>query len=302
MKNTRVMADRLSDLPEHLIHRILSFLSNKEATIFSASSKWLSSIWSSFPVIDFNWRSSNHDKNLMFFQSVHNSLERRRTVKSNFERLSFHVITNDHLNLPEVLENMLSFAIDKKIRELKLVWIRSDFIPDKSLSKEIFSVETIKKICFSGLKFDSKDLILSCPLIEEFTIFHCTGFKSIEVATCARFIKNLRITECSGLERIHMEEDSPASLESFSYTYHSKDKASLYCKIYINLASRKSLKSFQLEGAQVTEEWFLNQVSQFVSLEKLTLGFCRTIVRNMCINHERLKVFEIETMWSTRGC
>ena len=63
------------------------------------------------------------------------------------------MVSDDHYGafvfkvLPRVLENMLNFAIDQKIRELKLDWLGNNFIPYqkiKSLPMEIFSVETIK--------------------------------------------------------------------------------------------------------------------------------------------------------------
>ena len=293
-------ADCLSSLPEHLIHHIMSFLSYTEGTRFSVSSKCLSSIWSSCPVVDFGWTRLNkgHDKNLMFLKFVCDSLSRRCTLKSNFEKLSFFVTSGYYygllLKIPEVLENLLNFASDKKIRELRLGWGGDLFRPDprfKSLPMAIFSVKTIRIISFSGLKFDTEDLILSCPLIEKFKIANCIGFKSIVVAASVKFIKRIKIN-CSGLERIHMIEGSPARLESFSYSHFSVDLS--YCEININLASRNSLKFFKLEMTHITEEWFLNQVSKFVSLEHLTLSYCKTSMRSMCINNKLLKCLKLE--------
>ena len=84
-----------------------------------------------------------------------------------------------------------------------------------------------------------------------------------------------------------MVEGSLARLESFSY------EAFQSCEININLASRKSLKSFILEGVHITDEWFRNQVSELVSLENLSLRYCKIFMKNMCINNEHLKCLQL---------
>lgn len=161
MENATVK-DQLSYLPEQVIHHIMSFLSNKEATRFMALSKCLSSIWCSFPVLEFCPPISflnHHHHHDEFLKSARDwSLERRRPVKSDFERLSFCMsYTNNDievctLNLGEVPENLLCFAIEKKIRVLKLCCKESDiFLRDQkilSLPNDIFSSKTIKKNIF----------------------------------------------------------------------------------------------------------------------------------------------------------
>ena len=127
MENATVkVVDRLSDLPDHLIHHIMSFLSYKKATRLGASSKHLSSIWSSLLVINFNEMFEGTDGNKIILKVVRDVLAHCRTVKPNFQKLIFHDYYGCYdLELYEnswLFKNLLNFAIGKKIRELKLGW------------------------------------------------------------------------------------------------------------------------------------------------------------------------------------
>lgn len=51
---TEMVIDRISSLPEDIIHHVMSFLSTVEVTRTSVLSKRFNSIWSIFPVIDFD--------------------------------------------------------------------------------------------------------------------------------------------------------------------------------------------------------------------------------------------------------
>ena len=51
---TEMVIDRISSLPEDIIHHVMSFLSTVEVTQTSVLSKRFNSIWSTFPVIDFD--------------------------------------------------------------------------------------------------------------------------------------------------------------------------------------------------------------------------------------------------------
>ncbi|PON89306.1 F-box domain containing protein [Trema orientale] len=204
MKDKPTVKDRFSDLPDHLIHQIMSLRSLTEATRFSTLSKRMSSPWISFPVLEFESTAlcQSPHKQLMILTFVRESLKRRRAARLlNFKRLSFRVFV-DHYevsrSVEEVLENLLEFAIHNKVIELELSLDHSltDYQRMKSMPEAIFYSQTLREISLSGLKFSSNHhLILYCPSIEDFSIFGCIGFRSVVVAPSAKLIKRIQIDD-----------------------------------------------------------------------------------------------------------
>ncbi|EXB80814.1 hypothetical protein L484_020068 [Morus notabilis] len=304
--------DRLSGLEESLIHHVMSFLSPAEVTRLSTLSKRLSSASLSFPTLDFQYRLRGTGEDRYFLDSVSNSLERRRNLETNFEQLNFDVYlifqrsrlhTQDYLIIRrlnpvmKLLENVINFALDKKIEELNLhcngdhqqIFRSQNTLAHKSLKRlpdDVFSAKTIKRMKLCGLLFGFQDLILSCPLIEDLHIISCYGLKSIRVlSSCSKSIKAISIQRCSGLVAIHVDEK--VSLESFSYISNSNKI------VNISIASRKSLKFLKLVGAWISDEWFQANVAEFVSLETLILSECQNL-KTMFICNENLKCLELE--------
>lgn len=312
--------DRLSNLPEDMIHEIMSFLSAAEAARISTLSKRLSSTYHSFPLLGFEllYSLSEYDgKDDNILDYVRNSVEQRFiNLETNLKSLSFDVYLCDtgvtyyyrstlitaFNAVTELLEYLVNFAIGKKITDL-IIRCNGDYrrygmenvlvreIKRSCFPNTMFSAKTIKSLRLCGLVFGGfEDLILGCPLIEDFHLDVCTGLKSVEVSSCAKLMKEISIHNCYGLERIHVDGEV-TSLESFSCTGTIKQYD--LDMIDINFAFRKSLKFVELRRLKITDEWFRNNVSEFELLNTLVLEDCQTM-KNICINNEHLECLELK--------
>ena len=85
------MKDRLSDLPENLIHHIMSFLPRKETGKFCVLSKTLSSVWLSFPALHLDSTIQRDRREDAFPDYTRASLGRCRAHPKPLQSLSFRL-------------------------------------------------------------------------------------------------------------------------------------------------------------------------------------------------------------------
>ena len=71
---------------------------------------------------------------------------------------------------------LINYALDKHVKE---IYLFDDSYVDTSLPQRMFCANSIQVL---ELKVEVPDLILSCPLIEDFRVTHCSGLKSIRVS------------------------------------------------------------------------------------------------------------------------
>jgi hypothetical protein len=87
-------ADRISQLPEHIIHHILSLLSTPEVVRLSVLSKTWHRVFNSFPISEFSSSSflvENSDRSLEFATFVYNSLLRQCRKYRSIPKFQFSV-------------------------------------------------------------------------------------------------------------------------------------------------------------------------------------------------------------------
>ncbi|GMN57184.1 hypothetical protein TIFTF001_026267 [Ficus carica] len=254
--------DKYSYLPEPIIHQIMSLLPTEDSTRISTLSKSSLLSWRSFPILDFDFYLMESTSRAvftmdMFLNLVIHSLE-RRALRSDLRRLRFRACLHHRQhNVAVVVRRMVNFAIENK------------------------------RMSLSGLQLDFTNLVLSCPLIEEFSITDCSSKVGICMTVCSAKLKTAKFKNWIGLDTIHM--DNAACLESFSY---SGDTINEHFQI-INLSSCKSLKILKLDGVSITDKWLENLLSQFFSLEILKLKLCKQL-KNLRISMGHLKIMSFK--------
>ena len=169
--------DRFSDLPEPIIHHIVSFVPTKYAARTSALSKRFRSAWLSFPVIDFDatlFPGRYRDTTSQFTTFVRDALN-RRDPNACLEKLRirglFDGSTFNHW--------LVNYALDKHVKQ---IYLFDDSYVDTCLPQRMFCANSIRVLELKGFKVEVPDLILSCPLIEDFRVTNCSGLKSIRVS------------------------------------------------------------------------------------------------------------------------
>ncbi|GLU14383.1 hypothetical protein SLE2022_309580 [Rubroshorea leprosula] len=307
--------DRISQLPEHIIHQILaSVRCKKDAARTSILSKRWREIWASFSNLVFDQRKFHtQERNLQgvsdsqeikrkieaFRNYVDNTLQSRIQQKVSIQKFMLHV-TYYNQELAANVDRWIDAAIERNIQDLDL------HLPAKkrrcyNLPQRVFATKTItalrvygcklgtcddiklshlQKLCLGKLHIDEqiiRNLICICPLIEDFRLINCSGLKTLLVSDVPN-LKRVDLHLCRGLKKVEL---LAPNLEIF--WYHGRK--SLPCKI--NLSECKSLKSLSLEDANLKDELIQTHLSNFPLLEKLALSKCN--VKNITISGFRMK-------------
>ncbi|KAK3211276.1 hypothetical protein Dsin_015982 [Dipteronia sinensis] len=277
MKKFRIEdVDRISELPEAILHHIFSFLPFKQVVQTSVLSKQWERTWRTYPVFEFDASVFNLDSRDRF-------LDNKQFLR-NPEFVSF-------------IDRCISCAIGSDVKELKLKLFTYGY-EWYNLPKMVFCAKSIDLLELEGckLKLPSKvklsclrklflsrvyaddqvieTLVGGCPLIEEMSLSDCRGFKSLELFGLDRLndIKILYNTGVqlynSGLQRVVIKVLNVHSLAFVGRLFDA-------CEI--NVAYCKNLKSLSLSSSSIKDEWLCNLISKLPHLECLYLGSCHKL-------------------------
>ncbi|MCL7040512.1 hypothetical protein MKW94_000489 [Papaver nudicaule] len=185
--------DRISALPESILHHILSFLDLKQAIKSSIlSSKWRY-VWTSLPFLCFDFglfqtKNSMQPKAKLFEKFVDRVFQLRDT-SSSIERLNlncFEFVSPDIQNLSNSLYAWILIGLKRKIKEL---YLDVPFSPkDFKLPSNIFTCESLTKLQLRGSEKEPYCIFLgNLP-----NAFSCIVFRSSLVITSPK-LKHLVI-------------------------------------------------------------------------------------------------------------
>ncbi|RDX85319.1 Jacalin-related lectin 19, partial [Mucuna pruriens] len=309
--------DRISHLPDHVIHHILSHLRNVRDTIrTSVLSKRWRTLWYSFSVLIFDERKfsarigyeDNNNKEKTFRDyvslSIHNHVEKKLLI----QKLVVHMINFD-LNDIQYVDHWLNVAIIKNINELDL-HVGKKNINNYTVPQNLFSSKTLTRMRISGCKLETcnnillphlqkvylcklilaehviENLIFSCYSIEDLRIIKCAGLKHLRVSNHVR-LNRVEIYHCNQLKRI---EINAPNLDTFWYC----GKKTTPCKV--SLEGCTSLKRLTLEHPQVIRDFYKNHISNFPVLERLDISMTNSMIKSIMISNPHLQKF------SLKGC
>lgn len=311
-------ADRISQLPDHIIHQIMaSVRCKKDVARTSVLSKRWRDIWTSFCNLVFDQRNIHtHERNLggvaggnlqedvnrkieMFRNYVDTTLQSRIDQNVYLEKFTLHMTYYNHEQAGHV-DRWLGTAIDRNITDLDL------HLPIRrrrcySLPQKVFAAKNLTSLRVYGCRLETCSDI-NLPQLQKL----CLGELSLDeqiisnlISSCPS-IEDFRLIYCSGLKTFQVS-DLPKlkrvdlhfcrglkkvelltpSLETF--WFHGRK--SVPCKI--NLSECRSLKSLTLEDATMKDEVIQAHLSSFPLLENLDLRKCN--VKNITISGFRLK-------------
>ncbi|KAJ4729890.1 F-box domain containing protein [Melia azedarach] len=283
--------DRFSDLPEHIIHHVMSFLPTKDAVRTSVLSKRFRSTWNSFPIIDFNQtcvssflRRRDGNVKERFLNFLSDSLRRRapNTLLKKFRLHAFVPNTKSDNRIDEAI----NYALEHEVKELDLE-IQARKINGKFTYKLPLILLPVKSVTLFKLKgFNLENLDLTkFSSIEEFRLEDCDGLKSLKISNPQ--LQNLKINSCSGLFQIDIEE---SNLKTFSFKGKNSNRNDQELKI--NMVGAKSVYNLELWRPSIGSKWFEDYASELLLLENLKLKGCNTLT-NICIPSPSLKALEI---------
>ncbi|XP_057504911.1 FBD-associated F-box protein At5g56370-like [Actinidia eriantha] len=295
--------DRISELPEPIIHHILSFLRcPKDVTRTSVLSKKWRSIWASLLAFDFDQKSFKAQGGVLadFTRFVESSLLTRIAPLVCIQKFRLHMASFDS-KIAHHIDSWLCAATAKNVKELE-IYVEVKNRRRYTLPRVLLSAETLTSLKLYGCKLDNyndiklpnllqlsiknacinvdiiQSFISSCPWIADLRLIHCYGLDLLQISTLSKLDK-LEVHECQGLKWVEIEVPN---LQTFWYCGNN-------CKsCNIKLKCCKSLKSLTLKDTTMTDELFHDQISNCPVLEKLVLKECNALER-ITILSQKLK-------------
>ncbi|GJU37667.1 F-box domain containing protein [Tanacetum coccineum] len=320
-KNTKDTPDRISTLPDFIVHHILSYLhkDTKSLVRMSVLSKEWFALMESFPILYFRldrswfkWFSGDYDNEYImkkFCKYVEHTVS--RFCKQNISAHTLDIVV-DLTNLEQVkkFERCLELVIEKGVEVLVIdvaywdKYLPMLRLPNTLLSASLLTSLTLNKcelpsslmvgvVKFKSLKLLSLANILieegvieylakSCPLLEEIYLRYCYGFKMFCVKRHHNLLK-VEIYRTYLPERIDVEAPN---LSYFLLDISSKDKApSMF------LGSCEKLTTFCYRGFPL--ERFNDFLSNFPFLENVSLNLSSP--ENLKLSHHFLRRLELQS-------
>ncbi|XVE88759.1 hypothetical protein DITRI_Ditri19aG0094700 [Diplodiscus trichospermus] len=294
--------DYFSQLPEHIIHKIIGFLRCKKDVVrTSVLSKRWRDIWASFSNLVFDQRKFHGANAEMFGNYVDNTLQRHLEQKDrSIQKLVLHM-TYFISELISRVDWWIDLALKKNIKELELHVPRylrryyhlppCVFAANTITALRVYGcklrpcndliVSNLQKVCLGKLHVNERlieSLIHSCPMLEDFRLIYSAGLKTFRVSNLPK-LKRVDLHSCFGLKKVNLQVPN---LETFWYL----GKKYMCCKIYLSTCN--ILKSLTLEDAKLKDEMFQKHFSCFPVLEKLVLSKCDAL-KNITICSFQLK-------------
>ncbi|KAH9609537.1 hypothetical protein KSS87_023486 [Heliosperma pusillum] len=259
--------DRISELPEFILHTILSILDTKEAGRASVLSKRWFDAWSSIPVLDFRHRYF-HKFSEFCYEYDKDTVERlvgfiEKTMERYFTRK--YRITKMHLELPEV---------DEKLEPLVDKWIMNKF---RNLKSRILVEMNIGCLIFYFVQNRYGDMlqriISSCPL----AILDIMDVKCLKKIAIPWMEKVKGGVERRGSETMQSTlQESPLQ----KIVYSGLGNGTMW-PWNMNVIALKKLRKLEFDCVPITDDVVSELSYGLVVLESLVISICFML---KCIN------------------
>ena len=304
--------DRISDLPEFIMHHILSFLPRKEAGKTSLLSKKWNCVWSSFPILDFDqchyvknngslYQGTRNKKRVKRFMNiVDKSFGRFHEHKFRLQKFKLHMTLVD-FKLASLVDKWIEWAFAHDAKEIDLVVMtrektyaltRATFVEqstngcklERAFSRSAVKFYSLQKLSLRDICVNEEtiqDIIHTCPFITDVDIIVCKGLKTVEISKLPKLryfnlVSHKRDVECVKIEA--------PNLQYFRFS------GSEQC--LLDITACKDLKELCLDELNITDQLFHLNVSRFPLLESLVVSDCDMLGR-IKISAQRLRDLRI---------
>ncbi|KAL6563283.1 hypothetical protein OROHE_005870 [Orobanche hederae] len=268
--------DRISDLPEPIIHHIFTFMKcTKDVARTSILSKKWRNMYNSYLMFDFDERWFRIPKGV----GKHNRIKARELQKKKFKSYV------DRSNVKE-----LDIQLNTKEKDFVLpeaVFLSASVIALK-LSGPVISflfnirMSRLRILSIKGSTIVSDYVIklfeTGCPLLEDLRFVCCIAKFNIAISSLVK-LRRVEVHDCGKVSYIQI---AAPSLETFWY------HADKYQECRIDLKGSGNLKNLTLKDWKMTDTAFQDLISMCPLLEKLVLQECNSLGR-LAILSDRLK-------------
>ncbi|CAK9174519.1 unnamed protein product [Ilex paraguariensis] len=270
--------DPISQLSDHLIHKVLSFLETKYAARTSVLSKAWNRIWLTFPIININVHYNHYIQNNHLLESsqeeflslVDESLQRR--FQENFSVSVFSML----ISLPSLelvaphMDWWLGIALERNVQKMVLI-----FCTD---AHRLYHVRV-------------PHAVMSATSLNVLELQNCTvdGNCNIKLPQlCMLTLRYVRLLDEKMLSDLSFNFPIIEDLVIRSSKGLNSD-----IDIDVGLAAFIGLKVLKLQDAMITDEKFQNLMSKLPCLEDLELIWCGSLNRIRISSQKRPSETEV---------
>lgn len=240
--------DRLSNLPDAMIHHIMSFLLAKEVARTCVLSQRWRLLWTSAPCLHISFDQFGNDR-VRFSMFVDHLLLSREPVSLDTFRL--HSFAVDRAN------NWIDHAIKHNARVLEFTectrWEPLYLDPRLiAFTSTFLTYLKLTNVALEATVFDT--LSHACPSLETFQLI-CSFFEASDI--CSNSLKNLDIINCSFSKDLRIRLPNLIALciaqhKSASFSNSSKITAA------VTLCDPSSAKNIELTSS-IAEVWYASK-------------------------------------------
>lgn len=293
--------DRLSDLPDALLHHIFSFMPMQDVVHTTAlSSRW-KGLWTSAPdlLFDVSCKPLSHSHD--FVEFVNQTINYRGSSKIKSFKIKFFLNRIYRV----YLDFWIQYALENGVEELLLTFIGNEssyVLPKflytctsvKSLMLSMCNITFATEIRWSSLKNlklhsvvlwrDAMQKVLKgCPKLESLEVSHCEGFDGL--STNSPYLKKLIITDSLPLTEVPTRSELRISAPNVLFLHMS---GVLYRKCLIDMVS--------LVEATLDFQATLGSAKGFDDHQDILLGVLRSLghVQNLTLGTWCIKVLSIK--------
>ncbi|KAL3634858.1 hypothetical protein CASFOL_021912 [Castilleja foliolosa] len=282
-----IAIDRLSQLPQPILHNILSLLSQRDAVRTSVLSKSWRYLWHGRLNVEFRDHWFPRKKVLLSFldRTLQRYLDQNLTLQKFLVDMYHYEVDFVLLQkwIPLLIMNIcvrsfnISFHESSIFFPLPLVVFQSESLVELHLQRcDLSILKSTHNVMLNNLQtlhleeVDITDkifekIISGCPLIENLDVLKCIGMKSIKLHKH----HNIKDFCCSVDEQTIIEIEDPHTLESFNIQNYCPDWFLPHTNMHF-----PHLKSLKLHRVQLPAETFDYFSSFFPCLNELRLTKC----------------------------
>ncbi|GMN37049.1 hypothetical protein TIFTF001_006485 [Ficus carica] len=294
------VVDRISDLPDFVLHRIIYFLPRKDANQTCVLSKRWRFIWDTFPIFDFDQNVyiqnspdltlEYEEKTRKLIKVVDKSLRKFASYKLSMERLFLELPLFD-ANYFSMVDQWVSLALDSGVRELSI--LVCDANEDVTYTETAFAARSIsgsfklgrlQKLSLAWVRLSEnvvQNIVRLCPNLSDLCLMNICGLKTLEISKLDK-LEKLRIISTGSMRDLQSVNIDAPNLKHLSFDPRQRQPCS------INFTSCHDLKELHLGSYGITDDLLHLYLSSFPLLEVLDIFNC-DMLRKVEISSQQLR-------------
>ncbi|KAH9625761.1 hypothetical protein KSS87_001317 [Heliosperma pusillum] len=284
--------DRFSDLPDFILHHIISYLGTKEAYRTSVLSKRWNQISVTNPVLEFHHYGFSYGTTAALLEYIDIRMQKHLKENLLIKTLTL-AFPKSCIEFACKVDEWLGIAVRNQVEKFVLTSVADYKLPQILFSAKLLRSLECSKVeipYYASIDLPSLESLELCDVvIEERMLCHivmsCLLLKDLRLSDCCGF-KSIVIPQCSKLELLDISETLPtdgrvvletSSLKVFCYVPKHSNHGHNPWPITSKGGSLRNLRFINIASVDITDEAFAELLPELMSLENLVFWGCQTL-------------------------